>query len=277
MRIAVCPVCDLAGVIALNTLRPLMHRYQMDFMLLDDTYPPSLKEIEYFLSELPRKTFFPLIERRKHINTEQLMTVSELQQHYDIKVRIFIRQQWESVALELASLPPELMFLVRFPIVLKEPLLSRVSMGVYNVHSGHVPSYRGLLAPFRAMLNGEKIAGCTLHRVDAGIDTGPIVGARDFVINHDRSFIWNACNIYPLGVSMFIELLSRLETAGTIDLTPQSSDGSRYYRLPTRAEIAAFHRGGFQFVKLDDYLSLLSRFTGDLPNDQIRQGGNQAP
>lgn len=58
---------------------------------------------------------------------------------------------------------------------------------IYNVHGGPLPAYRGLplVMLAYAILNGETEFGATLHEVDAGLDTGPILAERRFPIAPD--------------------------------------------------------------------------------------------
>ena len=44
-----------------------------------------------------------------------------------------------------------------------------------NTHPALLPSFPGLHAARQALQHGVKIAGCTVHRVDEGTDTGPII------------------------------------------------------------------------------------------------------
>lgn len=53
---------------------------------------------------------------------------------------------------------------------------------VLNLHLGKLPEYRGMRPVNWALKNGEAIAGVTLHEVEPGIDTGPIVAQSTFSI-----------------------------------------------------------------------------------------------
>ena len=56
---------------------------------------------------------------------------------------------------------------------------------VYNFHPGILPEYRGAGLYSWAIINGEKEFGITLHKIDAGIDTGEIIDIRKFPISED--------------------------------------------------------------------------------------------
>jgi len=51
-----------------------------------------------------------------------------------------------------------------------------------NLHLGKLPEYRGMRPVNWSLKNGESVAGITLHEVDTGIDTGPIVAQTTFSI-----------------------------------------------------------------------------------------------
>lgn len=70
------------------------------------------------------------------------------------------------------------------PFLFRAPVLD-LGLTIVNVHGGPLPGYRGLpvAAAVFAILRGEPEFGVTLHRVDAGIDTGPVVDRRTFPLS----------------------------------------------------------------------------------------------
>jgi phosphoribosylglycinamide formyltransferase-1 len=72
----------------------------------------------------------------------------------------------------------ELVVLAGFMRVLKEPMLTAFSRRIINVHPSLLPKFPGVDAWKQALDAGEKITGCTVHYVDAGIDSGEIIAQR---------------------------------------------------------------------------------------------------
>ena len=86
------------------------------------------------------------------------------------------RALWnQSLAEEVASLNPELVVLAGFMRVLGPPLLEKFPGRIINVHPALLPSFPGHDGAQDALDGGVRISGCTVHVVDSGVDTGPII------------------------------------------------------------------------------------------------------
>ena len=70
----------------------------------------------------------------------------------------------------------ELVVLAGFMRILKGEFLQAYANRVLNIHPSLLPSFPGLEAWRQALDYGVKVTGCTVHFVDQGIDTGPILG-----------------------------------------------------------------------------------------------------
>ncbi len=81
-----------------------------------------------------------------------------------------------------------------------------------NIHPALLPSFMGLHAQKQALEYGVKVAGCTVHFVDEGMDTGPIVLQRCVpVLDGDDEdslagrILEQEHKIYPEAVKLFVE------------------------------------------------------------------------
>ena len=79
----------------------------------------------------------------------------------------------------------ELVVLAGFMRVLKEPTLKAFPRRIINLHPSLLPNFPGLEAWKQALAAGAKVTGCTVHYVDAGVDTGEIIAQREVPILPD--------------------------------------------------------------------------------------------
>jgi phosphoribosylglycinamide formyltransferase-1 len=76
----------------------------------------------------------------------------------------------------------ELVVLAGYMRIIKEPLLKAFPHKIINIHPSLLPKFKGLEAWKQALKAGEKVTGCTVHYVDAGVDTGEIIAQREVPI-----------------------------------------------------------------------------------------------
>lgn len=76
----------------------------------------------------------------------------------------------------------EWIVLAGFMRILKTSVLEAFPHRIINIHPSLLPNYPGREAWAQALVGGEKTTGCTVHFVDAGIDTGDIIAQREVPI-----------------------------------------------------------------------------------------------
>ncbi len=75
----------------------------------------------------------------------------------------------------LLAQAPDLVVLAGFMRLLGQPVLTAFANRIINVHPSLLPAFPGVDAPAQAIQKGVTLSGCTVHLVDAGVDTGPIL------------------------------------------------------------------------------------------------------
>jgi phosphoribosylglycinamide formyltransferase-1 len=78
----------------------------------------------------------------------------------------------------LCSAGVELVVLAGYMRMVKAPLLEAFPGRIINIHPSLLPAYPGLEAWKQALAAGAKETGCTVHFVDSGMDTGPVIAQR---------------------------------------------------------------------------------------------------
>ncbi len=79
----------------------------------------------------------------------------------------------------------DLIALAGFMRVLKSGLLETFPRRIINIHPSLLPAFPGLEAWKQALAHGVKVTGCTVHFVDAGVDSGPIIGQQTVPVLDD--------------------------------------------------------------------------------------------
>lgn len=138
----------------------------------------------------------------------------------------------------LLDFRPDIVISVRFSLIFPQRVIDAVPRGIINVHPGTLPSYRGLFAPFWQILHGEPELGCTVHLVDCGIDTGPILGIARVPLNPTRSLMWHTAALYRSGVRIATDVADALVRGAMPATAAQPADG-RYFRFPAAEDFAA--------------------------------------
>jgi phosphoribosylglycinamide formyltransferase-1 len=86
------------------------------------------------------------------------------------------RETWDAALAEAtAGFAPELVVLAGFMKIVGPAMLARFPSRIVNVHPALLPAFPGTDGPSDALRAGVRISGCTVHLVDAGVDTGPIL------------------------------------------------------------------------------------------------------
>jgi len=177
-----------------------------------------------------------------------------------------LKAREENFASQLREFKPDLMVVVAYGQILPQRLLDLPTYGCLNVHTSLLPKYRGAAPIQWAIAEGEQETGVTIMKMDAGLDTGPVLATRrtpilpadDSQSLHDR--------LAQLGADLLGETIPEY-LAGRIAPQPQPAEGASYaakikkddgridWKLPARKiwnRLRAFTPwpGGFTFLEV---------------------------
>ena len=126
----------------------------------------------------------------------------------------------------LSRLAPDLIVVVAFGQILPESVLTIPPLGCVNVHASLLPKYRGAAPIQWAIIRGERETGVTTIRMDAGMDTGPILMKRSLRIGPTETAEALAPRLADLGAELLIETLSRLKEDALVPAPQDSSEAT---------------------------------------------------
>jgi methionyl-tRNA formyltransferase len=121
----------------------------------------------------------------------------------------------------LRALAPDGMVVVGYGQIIPQSILDIPPLGILNVHASLLPKYRGAGPIQWAIVHGETVTGVTIMRIDAGLDTGPMLLQSETAIGVDETAIELGCRLSSMGADL---LLDALDTIASI--APQLQDNA---------------------------------------------------
>jgi methionyl-tRNA formyltransferase len=135
----------------------------------------------------------------------------------------------------LGAVAPEVAVAACFPWRLERAALETPPLGILNVHPSLLPVGRGPEPVFWTLRRGERITGATVHRMDTGLDTGPIMAQAEMAVADGVRAPDLEGALMTLGGRLLVEALPAL-AAGTLAPWPQPEEGTSYAPAPSPAD-----------------------------------------
>lgn len=132
------------------------------------------------------------------------------------------------------SLAPDLMVVVAYGQILPQALLDVPMYGCLNVHTSLLPRHRGAAPIQWAILSGDQETGVTIMKMDAGLDTGPILTMRRTQIFPEDNSQTLHDRLAIIGAELLVEIIPAY-VRGEIVPQPQP-DGATYARKIEKAD-----------------------------------------
>lgn len=114
--------------------------------------------------------------------------------------------------LEVESFSPDLVVACGYMRILKPEFVRMFKNKIINVHPSLLPAFPGLDSQKQALDYGVKVAGCTVHFVEEGVDTGPIILQKAIAIAPEwnekelsLAILAEEHKILPLAIQLFCE------------------------------------------------------------------------
>lgn len=122
---------------------------------------------------------------------------------------------------EFRSHDADVAVVVAYGRILPETFLHAFPMGAINVHFSLLPKFRGAAPVNWAIVNGERTTGVTTMKMDAGLDTGPVLMQRQTDIGENETAVELLARLSGLGSGLLSETLRDYAS-----LTPQPQSDS---------------------------------------------------
>ena len=141
----------------------------------------------------------------------------------------------------LRALGGDIMVTCAYGQILTQDVLDSFPLGVWNIHAGLLPKYRGASPIQSCILNGEKETGVCVMKTELGLDAGDILCVEKTDIREAETYGELSERLSFLGGELIVKALNALQS-GNFTLTPQEEDGINVVRK-IHKEQAQIHFG----------------------------------
>ena len=137
---------------------------------------------------------------------------NNIETHYIDFNKFKSREDYDKKIIEcLKKKDVDLVVLAGYMRILSSYFIKMYKNKIMNIHPALLPSFPGLHVQRKAIDHGVKISGCTVHFVDEGLDSGPIIIQRAVEVKEDdteealtKRILKEEHQIYPLAIQLFV-------------------------------------------------------------------------
>ena len=131
-----------------------------------------------------------------------------------------------------AALKADVAVVVAYGLILPQPVLDAPRLGCLNIHASLLPRWRGAAPIQRAIMAGDRETGVCIMRMEAGLDTGPVLLRQALEIGTEETAAELHDRLSVLGADLILQALDRLP----LPATPQPAEGVTYAAKIDKAE-----------------------------------------
>jgi methionyl-tRNA formyltransferase len=135
----------------------------------------------------------------------------------------------ESALEFLKRMAPDAVVIIAYGQIIPARLLTIPRLGWMNLHASLLPRYRGAAPIHWAVANGETITGLTTMKIDAGMDTGPILLQHELRIGPEETSPELAVRMREAGAGLVVDSLLRFDRG---EISPQPQDAAKASYAP---------------------------------------------
>lgn len=160
----------------------------------------------------------------------QIVHVSPVKQRAtELEIDVYQPPSFKTPDVEAALrvLHLDALVVVAYGLILPATVLAVPRLGCLNIHASLLPRWRGAAPIQRALLAGDTMTGITIMRMDAGLDTGPILAKREVPIGERETAGTLHDRLGSVGGQLIVDTLGALVETG-IQEQPQPQTGVTY-------------------------------------------------
>ncbi len=151
----------------------------------------------------------------------------------------------------VAQRTPDLLVLAFVTSFVPQEMIALAPLGGINYHPSLLPKYRGGSAINWAVINGETETGVSIHYIDEGVDTGPVLLQEKVVVEPDDTVksVYFA-KLYPMGIRMIAQAVELIRTGQAKAVQQDETRASFQPVITSKDTVIDWHRPAAQIYNL---------------------------
>ena len=173
------------------------------------------------------------------------------QKAHELGLETFKTNKIDDKTLEwLKSLKADIGAVVAYGSIFKQPVLDTTRLGWLNLHYSLLPDFPGPAPVQHAILQGQKVTGATVFRLDTGIDTGPIIAITEHAIDDADTTESLLSELTVIGSRLLVDVLKQDEAKFAL-ARPQEISGIHTSATKPTRELARLNFKGDALIQLN--------------------------
>jgi len=166
----------------------------------------------------------------KKVGREQLITPPPVKRlALENKLPVFQPEKIKDELDNIKNLKPDLIVVIAYGKIIPQSILDIPTYGCINIHASLLPKYRGAACLNAPVLNGDKETGVTIMKMEAGLDTGPILRQAIMKLNGNENLEIVHDTLSSLGAEILITTLNDF-ISGKIEPQVQEDANASYIK-----------------------------------------------
>lgn len=202
-------------------------------------------------------------------NKEMQQLISSMTENNSVPLIIVTRKDYkEKISEAISEYSINVALMMTFPFIIPEQIWKMPAKGFINFHFGLLPECRGPQPILWHMLNNDREAGVTVHKVDGGIDTGEIIMQERLEIAPTDTYGQLQSKLGFIAARPAANLLKILSFGTILPSRPQDESKARYFEMPTAKELMiSWDRPAAEIIRLINACNPWNKGAGTLVNN----------
>ncbi len=149
----------------------------------------------------------------------------------------------------ISAVGPDALVVAAYGLILPQTVLDVAPLGALNIHASLLPRWRGAAPVARALLAGDRETGVTIMKMDAGLDTGPMLAQQrvEILARDDSATLHD--KLARLGAQMIVDALAAIGS-GPVEYRPQPAQGVTYaHKIDKRETLLDWTRSAVELER----------------------------